>query len=208
MRTLTKLTCGFALAVGTVASQAGSVTGNLWRLPEASTYTAAPGAVPGSTPDVVFTSPTPFSYSFGPGPIGTWLGSGGASGIVENTPGTLAATTSDFTTGMLVDFKGCIDVVKGDAFTFTHDDGMYLSINGMDLGFLAAPTAPYTETQYYTGPSGHYAFELVYTENNSGPAVLWGGSSAFEACPDGGSTMALFSGAMLLVGSMKRKFSA
>lgn len=124
---------------------------------------------------------------------------GGAFNIVENTPGTMESYMSDTIIGTVVEFTGCITVKTGDLFTFTHDDGMYLNINGYDLGFYDNPTSPREETLAYLGPSGTFPFQLVYTENNSGPAVLYGGSDAFTRClgvPDGGSSLALLSMAL------------
>jgi len=188
----------------TTLAQAGSVSGKLWKLADTDTYIAAPSTLPASTPDVAFTSPTPFNYWY-EGTVAGWLASGGASGITENTAGTLASLMSDGVIGSVVEFTGCVTVNTGDQFTFTHDDGMYLAINGQDLGFLASPTSPYTETQTYTGPSGTFPFQLVYTENHAGPAVLQGDSGAFNNCPDGGSSMALMGLGLSALGMVSRR---
>jgi hypothetical protein len=185
-------------------AQAGTVSAKLWKLTDTDTYIAAPSTLPATTPDIAFSSPTPFNYWW-EGTVGDWLANGGASGIAENTAGTLASLMSDGQIGSVVEFTGCVTVNTGDQFTFTHDDGMYLAINGQDLGFLAGPTSPYTETQTYTGPSGTFPFQLVYTENHAGPAVLYGGSDAFNNCPDGGSSMALMGLGLSALGLVSRR---
>lgn len=198
-----------AISVLGTTTQAGVVTGKLWQVPDPDTYIANPSALPAATPDVEFDSPTPFNYSL-EGTVGDWLATGGAFNIVENTAGTLAALMSAGSAGdgSIIELTGCISVLTGTDFTFTHDDGMYLEIGGMDLGFLASPTSPYTETQTYTGPSGTFPFQLVYTENNSGPAVLIGGSSAFDTCiatPDSGNSIAMIGGVMAALGLAARR---
>ncbi len=200
LRLSTLAVCG----VLSSAAYAGTVSSQLWKLPDVDTYTANPGSLPATTPDVTFNSPTPFNYSLD-GTVSDWLATGGASSIVENTPGTLASRMSDSVIGTIVDIKGCVTVNTGDQFTFTHDDGMYLAINGIDLGFLASPTSPFTETQTYSGASGTFPFELIYTENHSGPAVLVGGTDAFVTCPDSGSSLALMSGAVGVLGFVTRR---
>ena len=61
---------------------------------------------------------------------------------------------------------------NGQSFTVTHEDGLTLIIGGVDLGFNAGPTAPTRSTETYTGPSGTFAFDLVYFGCCGGPAVL------------------------------------
>ena len=57
-------------------------------------------------------------------------------------------------------------------FSVTHDDGLTLIIGGLDLGFNSGPTPPITSLATYTGPSGTFAFELIYGECCAGDAVL------------------------------------
>jgi hypothetical protein len=72
----------------------------------------------------------------------------------------------------MVSFVGFVSVTNGQTFTVTHDDGLTLIINGVDLGFNPGPTAPVTSTNTYTGPTGTFPFQLVYAECCGGPAVL------------------------------------
>jgi len=72
----------------------------------------------------------------------------------------------------LLKFTGNVSVTNGQTFTVTHDDGMTLIIGATNLGFSPAPTSPVTTTATYTGPTGNFAFTLVYGECCGGPAVL------------------------------------
>ncbi len=163
-----------ALAVACAAGivQASLITGSLWHVPEATSQNAIPANVPGTTPDVSFDVNSPLLFSGTSATVGTWLGSGGASNIVENTAGTLASLMDNGIFGTLVQFKGFVTVSNGQVFTVTHDDGLTLIIGGVNLGFNPGPTAPTTTLITYTGPSGNFPFELVYGECCGGPAVL------------------------------------
>jgi len=157
-------------SLGTV--QANVITGDLWRVPEAVTFNAIPANVPATAPDATFQVNSPINFSGTNVDIQTWLTSGGAFNIIENTAGTLAAQMDDNVTGSIFQFTGFVSVTTGETFTVTHDDGLTLIIGGLDLGFNPGPTAPITSVATYTGPSGNFPFTLVYAECCEGPAVL------------------------------------
>jgi hypothetical protein len=159
------------LAYGGVA-QANLITGSLWHVDEATANNAIPANVPGTTPDVTFDVNSPINFNADYATVGAWLASGSAFNITENTVGTLASLMDDYNIGTLVEFTGFVTVTNGQTFTVTHDDGLTLIIGGLDLGFNPGPTAPTTSTVTYTGSSGNFPFQLVYTECCSGPAVL------------------------------------
>ncbi len=91
---------------------------------------------------------------------------------VENTGGTLASLMDNGSQGTLLYFTGMVSVANGMHFLVAHDDGLTLVIGGLDLGFNPGPTAPTVTDIVYTGPSGTFAFQLVYGECCGGPAVL------------------------------------
>jgi hypothetical protein len=163
---------GVLLWAGVGTAQANTITGNLWHVPEAISQNAIPGNVPGTTPDVTFSVNSPFNFSGTSVTVGTWLASSSAFNIVENTAGTLASLMDNGTQGTLLNFTGFVTVTNGQIFTVTHDDGLTLIINGVNLGFSPGPTAPTTTTLTYTGASGNFPFQLVYGECCGGPAVL------------------------------------
>jgi PEP-CTERM motif len=152
--------------------QANVITGKLWHVPEAVTLNAVPANVPATPANVVFDVNSPMNFSGSGATVGTWLGSSGAFNIIENTAGTLASLMDNGVVGTLVEFTGFVSVTTGQTFTVTHDDGLTLIIGGLNLGFNAGPTAPVTNVATYTGPSGNFAFQLVYAECCGGPAVL------------------------------------
>jgi hypothetical protein len=163
-----------ALAYGGIA-QANTVTGSLWHVPEAvvnSATGAIPANVPGTTPFVTFDVNSPFNFNATNATVGAWLASSGAFNIVENTAGTLASFMDNATTGTILNFTGFVSVTNGQIFTVTHDDGLTLIIGGLNLGFDPGPTAPATSNATYTGPTGTFPFQLVYSECCQGPAVL------------------------------------
>jgi hypothetical protein len=132
---------------------------------------AIPANVPGTTPDVEFDVNSPLNFTT-PGSVQTFLNSGGAFNIVENTPGTLASTLSNGVISSIISFTGFVTVTNGEQFSVTHDDGLTLIIGGLNLGFNPGPTAPVTTIATYTGPSGTFPFQLVYGECCAGSAVL------------------------------------
>jgi len=164
--------CAF---VSAGAAQANVISGSLWHVPEAvvnSATGATPGNVPGTPGDVIFSVNSPLTFNATGATVGVWLASGSAFGITENTAGTLASLMDGGGLGTIVEFTGFVTVTTGETFTVAHDDGLTLIIGGLDLGFDPGPTAPTVTTKTYTGPSGTFAFTLVYAECCGGPAVL------------------------------------
>ena len=181
------------------------ITGSLWHVPEATTFNAVPANVPLTTPDVTFSVDSPFNFSGTNATVGAWLASSAAFNIVENTAGTLASQMDNFSVGTLINFTGFVTVTTGQTFTVTHDDGLTLIIGGVNLGFNPGPTAPVTSIATYTGPSGNFPFQLVYTECCDGPAVLQVNLpfSDTPGVPEPGSLLLLGSGLVALA-SWKR----
>lgn len=158
--------------VGWSVAQANTITGNLWHVPEALTFNAIPANVPVTAPDVIFDVISPLAFSGRDVTVGTWLASGGAFNILENTGGTLASLMDDGIVGTIIRFTGFVTVTHGQQFSVAHDDGLTLIIGGIDLGFNPGPTSPVVSLATYNGPSGTFAFDLVYAECCGGPAVL------------------------------------
>jgi len=190
------------------SAQANFITGDLWRVSEATAQNATIANIPATSPDVVFEVNSPINFSATGATIGTWLASGSAFNIVENTAGTLAALMDNLTLGTLVYFNGFVTVTNGETFTVTHDDGLTLTIGGIDLGFNSGPTAPVTSTATYTGPSGNFPFQLVYTECCGGPAVLQVDLPFRDNTIPEPASAALFSLGLLGVGLTRRRRKA
>ena len=160
------------IGLSTQNSQANTITGSLWHVPEATSQNAIPANVPGTTPNVTFDVSSPMNFFGTSVTVGTWLTNGSAFNIVENAAGTLASLMDNGTFGTLLNFTGSVTVTNGQMFTVTHDDGLTLIIGGLNLGFSPGPTPPVMSTATYTGPSGNFPFQLVYGECCGGPAVL------------------------------------
>ena len=180
-------------------AQAGVITGSLWHVPEATSLNAVPANVPAGIPDVTFDVNGPLNFSDTNATVGNWLASGSAFNMVENTAGTLASQMDNLNIGSILEFTGLMDVANGQTFSYVHDDGMNLVVNGVNLGFSSGPTAPITETRTYGGASGNNVpFTLVYAECCEGPAVLQDHSP--PASPAGEPTTVPEAPTLLLVG--------
>jgi hypothetical protein len=156
---------------------ANTVSGELWKVPEAVVGYGGTGGSPASlvglsTADVTFDVNSPFNFSGTSVSVGTWLNSSSAFNIVENTAGTLSSSMDGGGFGSLVQFTGFVTVTNGQTFLVRHDDGLTLIINGLTVVDSPDPTAAIDTLGTYTGASGTWAFQLVYAECCGGPAVL------------------------------------
>ena len=171
MRSILKATLAIVALAGSTLAQSNVITGDLWKVPDAVARNAIPGNVPATAPDVTFDVNSPLNFTT-PGTVATFLSSGGAFNLIENTSGTLASVLSNGVSSTIITFSGFVSVTAGEQFTVAHDDGLTLIIGGLDLGFNPGPTPPTTSTATYNGPSGNFPFQLVYGECCGGSAVL------------------------------------
>ncbi len=76
------------------------------------------------------------------------------------------------TWGILIEFVGTTNFLKGQDISILHDDVVALEIDGRPIpGFDALPTAPIMETSKFAGPSGLHTFDLLYA--NAGGGGAW-----------------------------------
>jgi PEP-CTERM motif len=153
---------------------------------------------------VTFDVNAPLNFSGTSVNVGTWLASGGAFNIVENTSGALTRLMDTGSEETLVQFLGTVTVGTGQMFNVTHDDGLTLIIGGLDLGLSPGPTAPVVSVATYTGPSGNLPFQLVYGECCGGPAVLHVDLPFQPGVPEPG-TLAILGGGLLLGVTRRRR---
>jgi PEP-CTERM motif len=147
------------------------VNGTGYEVSSAAASNAVPGSLPTTTvPNVTFTAPSdPLSFVSGPlYTIGEFLASGLASGIAYHS----GAASTDTLENTLFNFVGDVSVTTGETFTFQHDDGLTLIINGQTVVSAPGPTGAVSTTGTYTGAAGNQAFQLVYGECCGAPAVL------------------------------------
>lgn len=102
--------------------------------------------------------------------LGGFLATGGAT-ILSGSSGALA-TSLGFGAGTVFEFTGNVTVTNGETFQVGHDDGLSLLIGSNLVINSPAPTAFVNTTATYTGPSGTFAFDLVYGECCGAPAKL------------------------------------
>ena len=134
---------------------------------------ATPANVPTSGPNVTFSAPSN-PLSFNPTDdsaiytLGTWLASASATGISYNA----GAAPTDGLDNTIWNFTGDVSVTTGEMFTVSHDDGVTLIIDGVTVVDEPGPTSAVTTSYTWTGPSGTFAFQLVYGECCGPPAQL------------------------------------
>jgi hypothetical protein len=184
---------------------ANVVSGQLWHVPDAIAQNATPANLPGRTADVTFDVNSPLNFN-SPNSVQSFLTSGAAFNIIENTSGTLASAISNGTTSTLINFTGTVSVSTGQKFTVTHDDGLTLVIGTLNLGFGTGPTGPTTTTVTYTGPTGSLPFQLVYGECCGGSAVLQVDLPFTNAVPEP-TQSALFLLGMVTLATLRRRVS-
>ncbi len=176
----------FASALALTASvglaHAATVSGELWEVTNTEASNATPAEIaslPAGLAGATFTVPSG-NLSFNPTDsssiytLGPWLATGGvASATYING----AASTDNMAgpsgnAGTLFQFTGSVTVTNGETFTAAHDDGLTLIIDGLTVISAPGPTSAVLTTDTYTGPSGTYAFDLVYGECCGPPAEL------------------------------------
>jgi hypothetical protein len=161
-----------ALLASSSLANANTVLGSIWENQTAAAMDATPANVPLTPADVTFSVTTPLAFTSqipplnAPYTIGGFLGSGGATIL------TGASHAGDTLNETIFNFVGSVTVTNGMVFTVTHDDGLTLVINGTTVIDEPGPTSPTTDMHTYTGPTGTFAFQLVYGETLGPPAEL------------------------------------
>ena len=173
----------FAIAVllSPVVSQAAVVIGSAY-LDNAASTNAVIGFSHGAA-DVTFSVPSPTnaactgtfagdtlcfnSNNSGADTLQTFLTSGGATVLTGS-----ASALSHALNNTVFEFTGTVTVTTGQQFQAGHDDGLQLQIGSVLVINAPGPTGFTTTPATYTGPSGTFAFDLVYGECCAGPANL------------------------------------
>jgi hypothetical protein len=136
--------------------------------------------------------------------LGGFLATGGATGVV-GSPSDLARDLDTAAGGTILEFTGNVTVTTGETFTVAHDDGLQLQIGALPLVIdIPGPTSPTTTTDTYTGPTGTFAFDLVYGECCGAPAVLSISLPLVTSAPEPAS-LALLGFALVGLGAVRRR---
>jgi hypothetical protein len=188
------------LALVAGIAQATPITGQLWKVADATAQNAILANIPNTAPDVTFDVNAPLNFTVA-GTVNQFLVSGGAFNIVGS-----AGVLSSLISPSLIEFTGLVTVTNGQTFTVTHDDGLTLIIGGLSVITVPGATPPIQTTQTYTGPTGTFPFTLVYGECCSGSAVLQISLplQPSTAVPEPGA-LTLLSGGCLFLGLLRRR---
>jgi len=174
---LTKILYTTALGICTLGVMAGSAHAQILRsayfVSEAQSQNAVIG-FPHGAANATFSVPNgPINFTSAPGySLSQFLLSNPGTIILTGSAGDLARALDNADGGTMLELTGQVSVVNGQTFTVNHDDGLQLLIGGILVVNTPGPTAPVTTTVTYTGPTGTFAFDLVYGECCGAPAVL------------------------------------
>jgi hypothetical protein len=182
---------------------------------------AASNAVIGfshGAPDVTFSVPSPSNpactgifvgdtlcFNSSAASDGYTVGGFLATGDATILTGSAAALTASLD-NTVFEFTGTVTVVTGQMFQAGHDDGLQLMIGSTLVIDAPGPTGFTTTPATYTGPSGTFAFDLVYGECCGPPAAL-GVALPFQSTPGvpEPATLALLSVCLITLGLSCRK---
>jgi hypothetical protein len=145
--------CGISSAVAgstptSATLSAGEATGK-----ECATFSAT---------SITFSAETSAGYS-----LGGFLTGDGAAYSISYLNGYTAGSGLNNT---LFVFTGTASFTNGSSFDVTHDDGTNMYVNGSLVLGVPGPTPPITTPYTYTGATGNYGFQFIYTEWCGGAA--------------------------------------
>lgn len=132
--------------------------------------------------------------------IGGFLTSGGNT--ISNESASFAGIAGDTLNNSIMEFTGYTNLVAGQTYNVTHDDGSILYINGLQVFNAGAPTAAKTSS-FVASATGTFAVDLLYAEVNGAPAVLT--SNLVATTPEPSSFVLLGSGLLGVAGLVRRR---
>jgi len=153
------------------AASANTVIGKAWLNDPTGTGNATIANIPVTAPNATFSELSPLALQAGqnlvPYTLGGWVTSEACGAFITGASNASAGLDNTF-----FEFTGNVTVTTGETFTFQHDDGLTLVINGLTVVNAPGPTGAVSTTGTYTGAPGTFAFTLAYGEGCLAPAVL------------------------------------
>jgi hypothetical protein len=151
-----------------------------------------------SASSINFSGDAPGAYN-----LGGFLNSNGAASGIAYLNG--FSGSSDINDTLWV-FTGTANFTNGQVFNVKHDDGTNMYVNGVNVLSAPGPTPPVVSTFTYSGPTGNFDFQFIFTE-------CCGGSVDYSTTlvppvvgtPEPGTLVLLFSGMLGVAGTIRRR---
>ncbi|SRR6266851_2725134 len=196
--------CAFGVMVGAAHA---TIIGAAYFVSEAESQNAVIGFAHGA-PNATFSLPNgPISFTSAGGySLGAFLASSPGEITLTGTAADLAQALDSVAGGTMIELTGSVSVINGQTFTVQHDDGLQLRIGGLLVVDVPGPTAPVITTVTYTGPTGTFAFDLVYGECCGPPAVIATSLPLVGTTVPEPATLALLSAAVIGFGVARRRW--
>jgi hypothetical protein len=203
IRILLAIACLAAFIAVTGSAHASTFTGSVWE-----NATAYPASLPANTsglgtPSATFnvdginfnSSSTGSGYT-----VGGFLTSNG--NVVTNPSASFAGISGDTLNNTIYEFTGYTNLVAGQTYNVTHDDGAILYIDGIAVISAGAPTSAELSSFVATA-TGTFSVDLLYAEVNGAPGILT--SDLVATTPEPSSFILLGSGLLGVAGLVRRR---
>jgi hypothetical protein len=146
-----------------------------------------------------FSGDAPGAYN-----LGGFLSSNGAASGITYLNG--FSGSSDINDTLWV-FTGTAHFTNGQVFNVEHDDGTNMYVNGANVLSAPGPTPPVVSTFTYSGPTGNFDFQFIFTECCAG-AVDYSTTlvpPVVGTTPEPSTLVLMFSGMLGVAGTIRRR---